>query len=92
MYIDDDIHFSFKDIAPIRDDDEYGGYRASIEGVLETIITPMQSLYLFANKEHLKMALQATAITVISNKNEIINTIPGFRTHNLQHNKLWYLI
>ena len=62
MYIDDDIHFSFKDIAPIRDDDEYGGYRASIEGVLETIITPMQSLYLFANKEHLKMALQATAI------------------------------
>ncbi|NLI91575.1 MAG: nucleotidyl transferase AbiEii/AbiGii toxin family protein [Peptococcaceae bacterium] len=152
--IDDDIHFSFKGIAPIRDDDEYGGYRVSIEGVLETIITPMQIdittgdaitpkeiLYSFKmmfedrrieiwaynietvlaekyetilkrgvfntrprdyydifilfktqpfNKEHLIMALKATAIhrnslAVISKKNEIINTIEN----NIELQKMW---
>lgn len=40
--LNDDVVFSFKGITPIRDDDEYGGYRASIQAILETIITPMQ--------------------------------------------------
>jgi len=45
--IDDDVQFSFKGIVPIRDDDEYGGYRVSIEGVLETIIH-----YSYANRHN----------------------------------------
>ena len=37
----DDITFSLKGISPIREDDIYGGYRVALNGVYETIITPM---------------------------------------------------
>lgn len=38
---DDGIQFIFKSIAPIRDDDEYGGYRISYNAVLGKINAPM---------------------------------------------------
>ncbi|QCH27780.1 nucleotidyl transferase AbiEii/AbiGii toxin family protein [Clostridium tyrobutyricum] len=40
--IDDGVMFSFIKVEPIRKDDDYGGYRASIQSVYDTIITPMQ--------------------------------------------------
>lgn len=40
--VNDSVVFSFISIVPIRDDDEYGGYRASIKAIYDTIITPMQ--------------------------------------------------
>ncbi|MHB8281091.1 MAG: nucleotidyl transferase AbiEii/AbiGii toxin family protein [Candidatus Humimicrobiaceae bacterium] len=40
--VSDDVAFSFIKVEPIREDDEYGGYRASIESVYDTIITLMQ--------------------------------------------------
>ena len=40
--VGDDVVFSFIKVEPIREDDDYGGYRASIQSVFDTIITPMQ--------------------------------------------------
>lgn len=40
--VDDDVRFSFVKAEPIRDDDPYGGFRASIQSVYDTIVTPMQ--------------------------------------------------
>jgi len=40
--IDDDVSFSFSGIDTIRDDEVYGGYRASIISEYDTIKTPMQ--------------------------------------------------
>ena len=40
--VSDDVAFSFIKVEPIREDDKYGGYRASIESVYDTIITLMQ--------------------------------------------------
>ncbi|WP_446898899.1 nucleotidyl transferase AbiEii/AbiGii toxin family protein [Clostridium sp. LBM24168] len=40
--IDDGVMFSFIKVESIRKDDDYGGYRASIQSVYDTIITPMQ--------------------------------------------------
>ena len=42
VHIDDNVIFSFLKIEPIREDDAYGGYRASIQSDYDTIITPMQ--------------------------------------------------
>ena len=39
--VDDGIQFVFKSIAPIRDDDEYGGYRITYNAVLGKINAPM---------------------------------------------------
>lgn len=39
--INDDVVFSFIGIEAIRDDDLYGGYRAAIKAVYDTIITPL---------------------------------------------------
>jgi len=41
VVIDDMITFSFLNIETIRSDDEYGGYRVSLKGVYDTIITPL---------------------------------------------------
>jgi predicted nucleotidyltransferase component of viral defense system len=40
--VDDEVVFSFVKVEPIREDDDYGGYRASIKSVYDTIVTPMQ--------------------------------------------------
>lgn len=40
--LDDDVKFTFNHVMPIRDDDEYGGYRASIHAKYETINTPLK--------------------------------------------------
>ena len=40
--VDDDVIFSFIKVEPIREEDDYGGYRVSIQSVYETIIAPMQ--------------------------------------------------
>lgn len=40
--VSDDVRFSFAKVEAIREDDEYGGFRVSIQSVLDTIITPMQ--------------------------------------------------
>lgn len=40
--VDDDVLFSFIKVDSIREDDDYGGYRASIQSVYDTIVTPMQ--------------------------------------------------
>lgn len=40
--VDDDVIFSYIKVEPTREDDDYGGYRASIQSVYDTIITPMQ--------------------------------------------------
>ena len=37
----DDVIFSLKGIAPIREDDIYGGYRVALDAIYETIVTPM---------------------------------------------------
>ena len=37
----DDVTFSFVSIAPIRDDDIYGGYRVSINAKYDTVLTPL---------------------------------------------------
>lgn len=39
--VDDDVTFRFLGMTPIRKDDEYGGFRASIEAVYDTITTPL---------------------------------------------------
>ena len=39
--LNDDISFVLKGITPIRKDDVYGGYRAALDAVYETILTPM---------------------------------------------------
>lgn len=39
--LNDDVIFRFLGIAPIRKDDDYGGFRASIEAVYDTITTPL---------------------------------------------------
>lgn len=41
VFIDDGITFSYDSIAPIRDDDEYGGYRVSFSAVFGKINAPM---------------------------------------------------
>jgi len=40
--VEDDVSFAFYGIEPIRDDDEYGGYRVSIISEYDKIRTPMQ--------------------------------------------------
>jgi predicted nucleotidyltransferase component of viral defense system len=40
--IDDNVRFSFVGIEPIREDDDYGGFRVSVQADYDTIITPMQ--------------------------------------------------
>lgn len=40
--VEDDVIFTFKGIEPIREDDQYGGFRASIEAKYDTIVTPLQ--------------------------------------------------
>lgn len=39
--LEDDIEFFYKGIKEIRQDDIYGGYRANIESVYDSIVTPM---------------------------------------------------
>lgn len=38
---EDDVDFSYISIAPIRDDDIYGGYRVMINAKYDTIVTPL---------------------------------------------------
>lgn len=38
---DDNISFQFVSIAPIRDDDQYGGFRIRLNAIFETIVTPL---------------------------------------------------
>lgn len=38
---DDNVEFSFVSLAPIRDDDVYGGYRVLLNAKYDTIITPL---------------------------------------------------
>lgn len=40
--VEDDVSFAFYGIEPIRDDEEYGGYRVSIISEYDKIRTPMQ--------------------------------------------------
>ncbi len=40
--LDDDVTFTLNGIAPIRDDDEYGGFRAALSAIYETINTPLK--------------------------------------------------
>lgn len=40
--VSDDVTFSFIKVEAIREEDEYGGFRVSIQSVLDNIITPMQ--------------------------------------------------
>jgi hypothetical protein len=42
VQLDDDTTFTMDYIAPIRDDDEYGGFRAAIIAKYETINTPLK--------------------------------------------------
>jgi hypothetical protein len=42
MQLDDDTTFTLDTIEPIRDDDEYGGYRAAIIARYESINTPLK--------------------------------------------------
>jgi len=42
IQLDDDVTFALDYIAPIRDDDEYGGYRAAISARYESINTPLK--------------------------------------------------
>lgn len=39
--VGDDVTFSFVKVGVIREDDEYGDFRVSIQSVLDTIITPI---------------------------------------------------
>ena len=41
VHIDDNVKFTFLKIESIREDDDYGGFRASIQSEYDTIITPM---------------------------------------------------
>ena len=40
--IDDEVTFTLNGVAPIRDDDEYGGFRAALSARYETINTPLK--------------------------------------------------
>lgn len=40
--VDDDIHFEFKSIGGIRDDDEYGGYRVALSANYEKMAVPLK--------------------------------------------------
>ena len=40
--VDDDIHFEFKSIGDIRDDDEYGGYRVALSANYEKMAVPLK--------------------------------------------------
>ncbi len=42
IQLDDDTAFTFEYIKPIREDDEYGGFRASFIAQFETITTPLK--------------------------------------------------
>ncbi len=42
IHLDDDVTFTLNHVVPIRDGDEYGGYRASIRAKHETISTPLK--------------------------------------------------
>jgi predicted nucleotidyltransferase component of viral defense system len=42
IHLDDDVTFTLNHVVPIRDDDEYGGYRASIHAKYEAINTPLK--------------------------------------------------
>ncbi len=42
IHVADDVTFILEHVEPIRDDDEYGGYRASVRGKYETITTPLK--------------------------------------------------
>lgn len=42
IHIDDDINFEFSDIADIREDDEYGGYRVSLSGNYPPMAVPLK--------------------------------------------------
>lgn len=39
--LNDDVKFQLKSISPIREDDDYGGYRVALDAIYETIATPM---------------------------------------------------
>jgi predicted nucleotidyltransferase component of viral defense system len=40
--LDDDVRFTLNAVGPIRDDDEYGGFRAALSAHFETINTPLK--------------------------------------------------
>lgn len=42
ILVDDGVTFELGNIAPIREEDEYGGYRASLTARFETIHTPLK--------------------------------------------------
>lgn len=42
IQLDDDVTLTLNGIAPIRDDDEYGGFRAALSARYETINTPLK--------------------------------------------------
>lgn len=42
IQLDDEVNFSLKRIFPIREDDEYGGYRVAVVAKYETIRTPLK--------------------------------------------------
>lgn len=42
IQLDDDVTLILNGIAPIRDDDEYGGFRAALSACYETINTPLK--------------------------------------------------
>jgi predicted nucleotidyltransferase component of viral defense system len=42
VQLDDDTTFTLDYIAPIRDDDEYGGFRAAMTAIYESIVTPLK--------------------------------------------------
>lgn len=39
--VDDDVAFQLTGVLPIRKDDEYGGFRASLKAIYDTITTPL---------------------------------------------------
>lgn len=41
VQLDDDVQFEIGLIAPIRDDDVYGGYRVTLNAKLDTLVTPL---------------------------------------------------
>ena len=51
---DDDVVFTVKSIAPIRKDDEYGGYRVRLDAEYDTILTPLSIDVEQALFEHLR--------------------------------------
>lgn len=42
IQIDDNVEFIYRGTSRIREDDEYGGLRISVEAIYDTIITPLQ--------------------------------------------------